>query len=94
LSVGQDADDGNGSSSNNNNSRGVKDTRSVKDLTGRFEQMSQGRSSTPRMSPRPSPSNSIKSLKVRGKKSSETSLARQTSIRSARMASGKEKANE
>ena len=96
LSVGgQDADDGNGSSSNNNNnnSRGVKDTRSVKDLAGRFEQMSR-RSSTPRTSPRPSPSNSIKSLKVRGKKSSETNLARQTSIRSARMASGKEKANE
>jgi hypothetical protein len=95
LSVGQDADDGNGSSSNNNSSRGVKDTRSVKDLAGRFEQMSR-RSSTPRTSPRPSPSNSIKSLKVRGKKSSETSLARQTSIRSARMASGngKEKANE
>jgi hypothetical protein len=86
LSVGgQDADDG--------NSRGAKDTRSVKDLAGRFEQMS--RRSTPRTSPRPSPSNSIKSLKVRGKKS-ETSLARQTSIRSARMASGngKEKANE
>ncbi|CAG5137725.1 uncharacterized protein ALTATR162_LOCUS185 [Alternaria atra] len=58
----------------------------VKDLAGRFEQMNSSRSS-PRTSPRPSPSNSIKSMKVRSKASS-ASLARQTSIRSARMGSG------
>ena len=67
------------------NGNGNTSPTRVKDLAGRFEQMS-GRS-TPRMSPRPSPSNSIKSLKVRSKGSS-ASLARQTSIRSARLGSG------
>jgi len=74
----RDAGDENGNNGNASPTR-------VKDLAGRFEQMS-GRS-TPRMSPRPSPSNSIKSLKVRSKGSS-ASLARQTSIRSARLGSG------
>jgi hypothetical protein len=55
----------------------------VKDLAGRFEQIAQSGRSSPRVSPRPSPSNSIKSLKVRSKASS-VSLARQTSMRSAR----------
>jgi hypothetical protein len=76
----------------------MKSPKSVKDLAGRFEQMSSssGGKSSPRMSPRPSPSNSIKSLKVRGKASS-ASLARQTSIRSARervSSKGKEKEKE
>jgi hypothetical protein len=77
---------------------GMKSPKSVKDLAGRFEQMSSssGGRGSPRMSPRPSPSNSIKSLKVRGKASS-ASLARQTSIRSARervSSKGKEKDKE
>jgi hypothetical protein len=78
---------------------GMKSPKSVKDLAGRFEQMSGssgGGRGSPRMSPRPSPSNSIKSLKVRGKASS-ASLARQTSIRSARervSSKGKEKDKE
>ncbi|KAF1849718.1 uncharacterized protein K460DRAFT_324284 [Cucurbitaria berberidis CBS 394.84] len=47
----------------------------VKDLAGRFEQMSSSRT-TPRTSPRPSPSPSIKSMKIRSKASS-ASLGKQ-----------------
>ncbi|CAO2658555.1 Nn.00g062780.m01.CDS01 [Neocucurbitaria sp. VM-36] len=43
----------------------------VKDLAGRFEQMSSSRP-TPRTSPRPSPSPSIKSMKIRSTASSAT----------------------
>jgi hypothetical protein len=42
----------------------------VKDLAGRFEQLSSSQKMTPRASPRPSPSPSIKSVKIRAKKSS------------------------
>ncbi|RMZ66123.1 galactose oxidase kelch beta-propeller [Pyrenophora seminiperda CCB06] len=60
--------------------RGVESNGSpsrVKDLAGRFEQLN----SSPRTSPRPSPSNSIKSMKIRRNPSS-ASLARQPSVRS------------
>ncbi|KAG9186347.1 hypothetical protein G6011_02903 [Alternaria panax] len=80
-------DDGNSSSNSNSNSN-VRQAKSVKDLAGRFEQMSN--KSTPRTSPRPSPSNSIKSLKVRRQGSASASgggLARGASVRSARMGS-------
>jgi hypothetical protein len=53
----------------------------VKDLAGRFEQMSATKVASPRMSPRaspvPSPSSSVRSMKIRGKRSS-TSLSKQT----------------
>jgi len=42
----------------------------VKDLAGRFEHLSSTPRMTPRTSPRPSPSPSIKSVKIRAKKSS------------------------
>lgn len=53
----------------------------VKDLAGKFEQMSASKVSSPRMTPRaspvPSPSPSVKSMKVRAKRSS-TSLNKQS----------------
>jgi len=60
----------------------------VKDLAGRFEKLN----SSPRTSPRPSPSNSIKSMKIRQKPSS-ASLARQQSVRGARKGSGPKSRN-
>ncbi|KAI4629044.1 uncharacterized protein J4E87_003304 [Alternaria ethzedia] len=73
----------------NGNGNGKESPTRVKDLAGRFEQMSGSgsRGGSPRMSPRPSPSNSIKSLKVRGK-ASQSSLAREVSVRSKRLGSG------
>ncbi|KAF1975987.1 hypothetical protein BU23DRAFT_551995 [Bimuria novae-zelandiae CBS 107.79] len=62
----------------------------VRDLAGRFEQMSSPPSrSSPRMSPRPSPSPSIRSVKLRGKNSA-ASLATQRKG-SAHSAAGKGK---
>ncbi|KAF3040823.1 hypothetical protein E8E11_007907 [Didymella keratinophila] len=53
----------------------------VKDLAGRFEQMSAMKVASPRMSPRaspvPSPASSVRSMKIRGKRSS-TSLSKQS----------------
>jgi hypothetical protein len=83
LSVQRDGDDAGeagGGSSAGSPSR-------VKDLAGRFEQMGGSPRMSPRASPRPSPSNSIKSVKIRQKRS-EASLARQQSVRSAKMGSG------
>jgi hypothetical protein len=79
LSVQRDGDD-TGEAGGGSPSR-------VKDLAGRFEQMGGSPRMSPRASPRPSPSNSIKSMKIRQKRS-EMSLGRQQSVRSARMGSG------
>jgi hypothetical protein len=76
MSVPREGDDGEPSSSAGH----------VKDLAGRFEQMS-GSPRSPRASPRPSPSNSIKSMKIR-QKASSASLARQQSMRSVRKGRG------
>ncbi|EOA92270.1 uncharacterized protein SETTUDRAFT_114640 [Exserohilum turcica Et28A] len=76
MSMSRDGDDHAAESSSSNGT-----TNRVKDLAGRFEQMNSSTSSL-RFSPRPSPSNSIKSMKVRSKRSG-ASLARQQSVRSA-----------
>ena len=65
----------------------------VKDLAGRFEQMSSPEL-TPRASPRPSPSPSIKSLKIRGKKSSASLPAQRANRSSSAASKGKERAQE
>jgi hypothetical protein len=66
----------------NSGSPGSSTPHRVKDLAGKFEQMNTPRMS-PRASPRPSPSPSIKSLKVRGKKSSASlTTPRKSSSRS------------
>jgi hypothetical protein len=75
---------------NNNNTSPNR----VKDLAGRFEQMN-----SPRTSPRPSPSNSIKSLKVRSKASSASlargsSLRRGSGVRESPLGKGKERMDE
>ena len=53
----------------------------VKDIAGRFEQMSATKVASPRMSPRaspvPSPASSVRSMKIRGKRSSR-SLSKQS----------------
>ncbi|KAF2709255.1 hypothetical protein K504DRAFT_476619 [Pleomassaria siparia CBS 279.74] len=62
---------------NNDSPAGNSSPGRVRDLAGRFEQLA----SSPRTSPRPSPSGSIRSVKVRGKASSR-SLAQQAQERS------------